>query len=456
MTLALARLAADAVLYEGYLLYPYRSSAAKNQVRWQFGVLGPPGAAGAGFGEEDDLAVDCLLRPEGDAAQVTVHVRFLQLQRRQAERADGAGGFAAVGELRSDAAVWTTWDEAVEVDREVGRFSPAELGRGVHLPVRVDGGEDVEEVPAGRLVRRRWPLRAMVTLEGTTDGPVLRLRVAVRNAGPRAADKDAALRCSLIGTHLLMSAEGARFVSVIDPPDDAREAAGRCRQHRCWPVLAGDGGPDGQTSDVVLAAPIILSDHPAVAPESTVAMFDSTEIDEILTLRVLTLTDEEKAQARATDPRAAAIIDRCERLSPAELQRLHGIMRDPHGMAPAADLTGDDWWAAEAAAPVSPETDAVVVAGTRVRRGSRVVLQPNRRADAQDMFLAGQEAVVSAVHVDLDGDTHVAVTLVDDPAAELHDWYGRYRYFAPDELRPLAGVPTSNSSDPHHREEGPS
>src|SRR5688500_1110186 len=107
MTLDLARLAADAVLYEGYLLYPYRSSAAKNQVRWQFGVLGPPGAAGAGLGEEDGLAVDCLLRPEGDDAQVTVHVRFRQLQRRQAERADGDGGFTAVGELRSDTAVWT-------------------------------------------------------------------------------------------------------------------------------------------------------------------------------------------------------------------------------------------------------------------------------------------------------------------------------------------------------------
>ena len=105
---------------------------------------------------------------------------------------------------------------------------------------------------------------------------------------------------------------------------------------------------------------------------------------------------------------------------------------------------------------MSPETDVVVVAGTRVQRGSRVVLQPNRRADAQDMFLAGQEALVSAVHVDLDGETHVAVTLVDDPAAELDAWYGRYRYFAPDELRPLAGVPTSDSPDPHHREEGPS
>ncbi|MGZ4621299.1 MAG: hypothetical protein ACXVGD_04470 [Blastococcus sp.] len=418
MSLDLARLAADAVLYEGYLLYPYRSTAVKNQVRWQFGVLGPPGAAAAGLGEESGLGVDCLLRPDGPGATVTVHLRFLQLQRRLAERAEG-----------------TTWDEAVEVDRDLGTFELPALRDGVAVTVAVDGGTETEEVPGGRLVRHREPLRAVASLRAHDDDPVVRLRIEVTNVAGPAADRDAALRTSLLGAHLLLEAGGARFVSVIDPPADARAAAARCLRNRCWPVLAGDGGPDGQTSDVVLAAPIILADHPAVAPESVVPMFDATEIDEILTLRVLTLTAEEKAQARATDPRAAAVIDRCEALSPAELHRLHGVMRDPHAAGPAP--TGDDWWAAEAAAPVSPETDAVVVAGTRIARGSPVRLHPNRRADAQDMFLDGQEATVSAVHVDLDGETHVAVTLVDDPAAELHDWYGRYLYFAPDELEPL-------------------
>ena len=138
-------------------------------------------------------------------------------------------------------------------------------------------------------------------------------------------------------------------------------------------------------------------------------MFDSTEIDEILTLRVLTLTDEEKAQARATDPRAAAIIDRCEQLSPEELQRLHGILRDPHAGEQA--LTGDDWWAAEAAAPVSPETDAVVVAGTpvRARQPRPAAARPARRRPGHVPRRPGGR--VSAVHVDLDGETHVAVTL---------------------------------------------
>jgi hypothetical protein len=243
----------------------------------------------------------------------------------------------------------------------------------------------------------------------------------------------------------MLTAQDAEFVSVIDPPDDAKEAVARCSQRRCWPVLAGT---EGQT-DVVLALPIILYDHPEVAEQSVGALFDSTEIDEILTLRVMTLTDEEKAQARATDAHAAAIIDRCEQMSPQELQGLHGILRDPH--AGTSTLTGDDWWQAEAAAEVTPETDAVLVGGVRVARGSLVRLHPSRRADAQDLFYADQEARVSGVHVDLDGETHVAVSLVDDPAAEMLDWYGRYLYFAPDELEPLA-----EAEDVDQREESPS
>jgi hypothetical protein len=468
MTLDLARRAADAVLYEGYLLYPYRSTAAKNQVRWQFGVLGPPGAAEAGLGEEAGLAVQCLVRPDDGAATVTVHLRFLQLQRRQAERGTPDGGFEPVAELRAGTAVWITWDEAVEVERELGTFPAAELRGRVRLTVEIPGGEAVEPVTGGRLVRRRRPLHAAVTLDAEEDGGLLRLRIAVGNTAEPVADRDAALRSSLIGAHLLLEAGRGRFVSVIDPPEEARAAAARCVQHRCWPVLAGNDGTHGQTSDVVLAAPIILYDHPAVASESVAPMFDSTEIDEILTLRVMTLTDEEKAQARATDARAAAVIDRCEQMTPAELQRLHGVLREPHrsdaqAAAPAPGaraLTGDDWLAAEAAAPVSPETDAVLIAGTRVARGSRVRLRPSRRADAQDMFLAGQEARVSAVHVDLDGETHVAVTLLDDSLlddgmAEPNDWYGRYLYFAPDELEPLPEAAT-DPTDPDPREESAS
>lgn len=434
------RAVADAVLYEGYLLYPYRSTATKNQVRWQFGVLGPPGAAAAGVGEEPDLAVQCLLDPTADAVPagesgpvVTIHLRFLQLQRRGVERADPAGGYTPTPVLSAAGRTWLAWDEAAERELELG---PTALTPGSDREHRVEvaGGDDVEVLrdphgrAVGRLVRRRQPLSALVTVSTRATGQgLLRLGVSVRNVTSSALDdRDTATAASFLGAHLILVADGATFLSQTDPPDRAREAAAACVQHRCWPVLAGSGA--------ILASPIILYDHPEVAPESAGGLFDSTEIDEILTLRVMTLTDEEKAAARATDPHAAAIIDRCDRLTPAELQRLHGALRDPRAGG------GLPWWDPAADGSVDPATDRVLVDGVEIRRDSLVRLRPSRRADAQDLFYAGQVARVMAVLGDVDGGWHVAVVLVDDPAADLHEWYGRYLYFAPDEVEPLAGT----------------
>ncbi len=279
-------------------------------------------------------------------------------------------------------------------------------------------------------------------LETTRLGNYARLEVEVRNCAERAHSREEALRTSLLGAHLLLEATGGGFVSLLDPPADAQALVDECHQHRCWPVLAG---PPGAT-DVVLVSPIILYDYPEVAPESAVALFDSTEIDEILTLRVLTMTENEKAEARATDPRAREIIDRCEAMTPEELQRLHGVLRDPYASAvpPTWFDTGDQpWWDPAVDGQVQPEVDAVVIDGVRVCKDSLVRLHPSRRADAQDLFFADQVARVTAVLGDVDGGRHVAVVLVDDPAADLHDWYGRYLYFAPDELEPLA-----NSTSP--------
>jgi hypothetical protein len=422
-------------------------------------VLAPPGAAGQCLGEESGMSTQCLLRCGADAT-VSVHLRCLQLQVRAVERAGAHGAFTPVSALDVDGTTWLSWDEAVEQEVTYGPWALARLREGATLDVRVAGGEDVEPLHdasgavVGRVVRRRQPLIGELTLAAHQDGHLTRLSVAVENTSASPADKEQATRRSFIGAHLMLVARDAEFVSVIDPADDAKDAAARCSQRRCWPVLAGAQGE----TDVVLAIPIILYDYPEVAPQSAGALFDSTEIDEILTLRVMTLTEEEKAQARATDPRAAAIIDRCEKMTPQELQRLHGILRDPH--AGSSRLTGDDWWAAEAAAEVSPETDAVTIRGTQVAKGSLVRLHPSRRADAQDIFFTGQTARVSSVQRDLDGETHVAVTLLDDPAAEMHDWYGRYLYFAPDELEPLAGTETAGALDAadaaDQREEKPS
>jgi hypothetical protein len=227
------------------------------QVRGWSVALSPPGAAAAGVGEEPDLAVQCLLRPDGAAATVRVVLRFRQLQWRLAQRASPGGFFTPVAELRSGGTTWTSCEETVAVERDLGTVGLAALRRGVAHHLRIAGGERVEPVEGGRLVRRREPLQVDVVLSVEDDGPLLRLAITVANTARPAPDRDTARATSLIGAHLLLRAAAGRFVSVVDPPEEARAAAGRCRQRRCRPVLAG-AGPVGQTSDVVLAAPVCL------------------------------------------------------------------------------------------------------------------------------------------------------------------------------------------------------
>ena len=428
-----ARAAADAVLYEGYLLYPYRGTSSKNQSRWQFGVVGPPGAADAGLGEDDALAAQFLV--EG-AEAITLVVRFLQLQRRGAERELTNGRFEPVAELTTPGGSWLTWDEAIECETSFGPLAFDDLP--VTLPVAAPQATDTELLDGGRLVRKRRQICGELTVCSELDGGVRRVSVRLNNIGAAAVDKDDAIARSMIGSHLIAEVIAGQFVSLLEPPPAAADAVSRCGQHRCFPVLAGPPG----SADMLLISPIILYDHPEVAEQSNTALYDWTEIDEILTLRVMTMTDDEKAQARATDPRAAQIIDQCDAMSPDAMARLHGVLRDPHRLDIPVGLVpeipeGVDWWDPLADNAVRPEIDAVLVNGTRVARGSRVRLCPRRNADAQDIFVAGRTARVTSVHEDVEGNKHVGVVVDDDPAADLHDWYGRYLYFSPDELEPL-------------------
>ena len=426
-----ARTVADAVLYEGYLLYPYRASSDKNRSRWQFGVLGPPGAADRGLGEPEAMTMHTVLTGATAESSLLVRLRFLQLQCRQVLDADGVEVERLVLPDRTE----LTWEEAVE--QELALTVPVAAG---DYPVEVGGAELVEPLApsaGGAVVRRRWPLRAEVSVDAARHGDFTALSVRVRNDHDRRpATRKEATRTSLLGAHLLVEAEGCAFVSMVDPPADARSLVDGFRQDRCWPVLCGEPSEPGAPgrSDLLLGSPIILDDFPQIAPQSAGALFDATEIDEILTLRVITMTDAEKAEARATDPRAAAIIDRCDAMTPGDLQQLHGVLRDPHTRTDPDDTP---WWDPAADSCVDPDKDSVLVDGVRVRRGSLVRVHPSRRADAQDLFFADQVARVTSVLSDVDGGTHVALVLVDDPAADLHDWYGRYFYFAPDELEPL-------------------
>ncbi|WP_405877653.1 hypothetical protein OG762_03435 [Streptomyces sp. NBC_01136] len=459
--LALARQVADAVLFEGYVLYPYRASAAKNRLRWQFGVLVPPDW-GADCEEHDFQHTECLMEPKADAT-LAVELRFLRVRRRTVQQVRPDGGFDTVPELRLGDRILVPWDEGTE--ERVEAVVPVDelLGDGVRVPFDRPAGEETEPVldetgaAVGRLVRRHEEINGALRLSARAlDGPyrVLRLTAIVENTSTwtppdgTAAGRDAALPRSLVAAHLLMGLSAGSFLSMTDPPEWAKGAIASCRNLHTWPVLAGEPG----RTDVVLSSPIILEDHPAIAPESPGALYDATEIDEILTLRTAALTDEEKREARGTDERAAAVIDLADTMPPEVLERLHGAvrgLREVTGSAPAptADAFPDEygvprpdtpWWDPASEAGFDPGHDRIVVDGRSLGAGSRVLLRPGlRRTDAQDLFLAGRTAKIEAVLHDVDGAVHLAVTVEDDPGADVRREQGRFLYFQPDEITPL-------------------
>jgi hypothetical protein len=256
-------------------------------------------------------------------------------------------------------------------------------------------------------------------------------------------DRPGWLRHALVACHLLLEVEGASFVSLLDPPEWAKGFVGSCVNEGVFPVL---GGPDDE-DHVVLSSPIIMYDHVEVAPQSESEFFDSLEIDELLSLRTMTLSEDEKREARGTDPRVASLLREVDEMPPDLWERLHGTVRYVDAMTgvtakPAADAPPETpWWDPGADSSVDPENDAVRIGEVDVRRGTRVVLRPGvRRADAYDMFLAGRTATVAAVLHDVDGKQHLAVTVDEDPGSDLKASHGRYLYFAPDEVEPLAGA----------------
>ncbi|WP_280672549.1 MULTISPECIES: hypothetical protein [unclassified Kitasatospora] len=462
---AAARQVADAVLFEGYVLYPYRASAAKNRMRWQFGVLVPPGW-GADCGEHSLQRTECLMEPRRGAT-LFVELRFLHAQRRTVQQLGPSGGHRTVTELELADRVLTPWDEGVE-ERVQLTVPVAELsGAGRTLPFELGAREEIETVfdesgrAVGRLVRRRERLCGVVRLTAADlDGPyaVQRLTAVVENTsdwtplgGP--ADREAVLPRSLVSAHLMLGLSAGSFLSMADPPQWAKGATAACQNLHTWPVLAGrDGG-----ADVVLSSPIILEDHPAIAPESPGALYDALEIDEILALRTSALTEQEKREARGTDARAAAVIDLADSMPPEVLERLHGAVRalreitDPRARE-EVDLvdSGDPfdpfavgqpdtpWWDPASDRAFDPARDRVTVDGRSVGAGSRVLLKPGlRRTDAQDLFLHGRSAQVEAVLHDVDGVVHLAVTVEGDPGADIRREQGRFLYFQPDEVAPL-------------------
>jgi hypothetical protein len=334
---------ANAVLYEGYMLYPYTASSLKNQQRFNFGVLVPEGTGAS------EMRTECLV-VAGQECELEVRVRFLW--------------YAAADEPEERAIDLSGWHAVTTLQLE---------NSGVAVV-------DTATEPLG--------------------GGLRRVTVRIRNVTQWQSEDTT--RGSMLSTHTILCLRGGEFVSLMDPPENYRKAALDCHNEGTWPVLVG-AEPERHT---MLSSPIILYDYPQIAPESPGDLFDGLEIDEILTLRVLTLSDEEKNEIRGGGARVREILERTENMPPEQLRKLHGAVRGMRRLTPT------------------------------VHQGDRVRLCPNPGADIMDIALAGKLATVESVEQDYDGRLHVAVVLEDDPGRELGLMRqpGHRFFFTPEEM----------------------
>ena len=290
---------AAAILYEGYILYPYRPTAIKNRQRWNFGTLYPRVYAQAQRPEEPyRLVAECLVVADAQAS-LDVRLRFLQLVRQQQSSS-----------LLTDPSL--AWDEAVERTSEHSTLRISDLiASPLSITAMTDGDLQIDLTISAHVL---------------SDG-ACKLRLEVQNtttlSSGAEAKRDEALPSSFVSAHLLLGIAEGEFVSLLDPGEAYHESAASCSNQGVFPVLAGEE-PD---RSVMFCSPIILYDYPKIAPESEGDFFDGTEMDEMLTLRVLTLTDAEKQEMQNGDPRARRILERTEALTSDAMLKAHGVIR---------------------------------------------------------------------------------------------------------------------------------
>ncbi len=352
----------SSLLYEGYALYPYTPAATKNATPTPFGIVYPPAYAAECPGAHHHARLECLAEPGADA-RLSATLRFL----------------VPSGERH----------EASERRLELG---PVAVG--VRVSVEFDGG---------RFTLRSEPPAA--------DGTVL-VRSCVHNTAdvPAGLDRAAALRSSLISTHIVLKLSAGRFISPLESG---------CESVNTYPVLATPA------DDAVLGAAIVLPDHPQLAPESRGNLFDNTEIEEALVLHVQSLSDSEREQAAAQDPAVREMLERAMAVTPEEIVSLHGGLKE---VAPEQHPRG---------ANDNPGEESATVAGVTFRRGAKVQLQPGTDRDVFDRMLDGRLATLERIYVDYDDAVHLAVTVDDDPGQQLMRETGRYLFFRPHEVKAL-------------------
>ncbi len=329
MNLESAEQIANAILYEGYLLYPYRSSSIKNRQRWNFGVVYPRDYSEKQGGLEPwTMRTECLVagKPE---AMLDVTVRFLHL----VERTVQAPESSEASPLLQPGMDSQSREEGMERRLIYTKLALGELVKGsVRKKIEFPAWQEIETVPGpppAEIRREQKPIGGAVIISAEKlETDLYRVSVQIENTTPDTARlsnrREGVLRQSFISTHTILQAHQANFISLLETPEAFQVAAQSCQNQNTWPVLLGSPGD----FYAILSSPIILYDYPQIAPESVGPLFDGTEIDEILTLRIMTLSDAEKEELRQGDVIGRELLERIEAMTQEQFMKLHGIIRN--------------------------------------------------------------------------------------------------------------------------------
>jgi hydrogenase maturation protease len=254
------------------------------------------------------MATECLVQATDARRTLEIRLRFLQLTERS----------ACVGPQE-------TWQEGVE--RDV-RISSLDLSALASQPARQSFAFSAGRETDGSIERKCERIEGVIEAKANDVGKdLLKLRIDVFNIASLDSalcdNREEALMHSLVSAHTILNVKGGEFISLLDPSDEFRASAAECKNSGAWPVLVGEQGQ----RDTMLCSPIILYDYPQIAPESPGTLFDGTEIDEILTLRIMTLTDDEKLEMQQGDDRVRRILERTESMPLEQLIKMHGALR---------------------------------------------------------------------------------------------------------------------------------
>ena len=451
MNLPLVNKIVDAVLYEGYILYPYRPSSKKNRQRFTFGRVYPCAYSVAQNGAEPCvMKTECLAISENQHSRIEVSVRFLHVMAREVLELSkplfelpndlDEAALQTVAELQVEEQRYSTWQEAVEQQVMLPAQSlPQICGLPFCLPFNFPSASNLEPIRnsrgwiAGLIRRRRETLVGAIELTAKQLDPrTLKITVDITNQTPVSEgdldNQDLILMRTLASTHTVLHLESAEFISLMDPPPALHEMARLCKNQGTWPVLVGE--EDTGDRSTLLSSPIILYDYPKIAAESPGELFDATEIDEILTLRIMTMTDAEKEEMRQSDERARQILERTDSLPEDQLLKMHGIVRELRSFE-------DDFFSNDR------RLEFVEINGVQLRVGDRVKIRPRSRADIMDIALEGKTGIVEAIEEDAEKRILLALVLDDDPGKDLGLMRqpGHRFFYGPDEVEPLKETP---------------